>query len=135
MNNLTSSNAAIESGTHSVDATDRDFSNGNNSYEPYESETTLDFSAIWAAVYRSRLWIAGILLGCLLIGIVISLLLTPIYQAESTVQIDQEAAKVIGTEASELSASIQDSDRFLQTQLDVIRSRTLATTVDRKSVV
>lgn len=129
MNNLTSSNAAIESGTHSVDATNRDFSNGNNSYEPYESETTLDFSAIWAAVYRSRLWIAGILLGCLLIGIVISLLLTPIYQAESTVQIDQEAAKVIGTEASELSASIQDSDRFLQTQLDVIRSRTLATTV------
>ena len=87
---------------------------------------TLNFAAIWAAIYRSRYWIAGIVVGCLLVGIVVTLLSTPIYRAESTVQIDQEAAKVLGTEDTNATAAIQDSDRFLKTQLDVIRSRSLA---------
>lgn len=95
----------------------------------YGRASALDFAVIWSAVYRSRYWILGILVACLLIGIVVSLLSTPIYRAKSTVQIDQEAAKVIGTEETDLSASIQDSDRFLQTQLDIIRSRALATSV------
>ncbi len=100
-----------------------------NSRYTYETGGALDFAAIWSAIYRSRFWILGILIGCLLVGIVVSLLSTPIYQARATVQIDQEAAKVIGTESTDLSASIQDSDRFLQTQLDIIRSRGLAATV------
>ena len=89
----------------------------------------IDFSAIWAAVYRSRFSILAILATCFVIGIVTTLLTTKIYQASATVQIDQEAKKVVGTEQTDLSASIQDSDRFLQTQLDVIRSRALAITV------
>jgi len=106
-----------------------DFSGQDDADYGYGRTAALDFAAIWAAIYRSRLWILGILVACLLAGIVISLLSTPIYRATSTVQIDQEAAKVIGTEETDLSASIQDSDRFLQTQLDIIRSRALATSV------
>lgn len=89
----------------------------------------IDFAAIWAAVYRSRYWIGGIILGVLVLGVLVTLLTTPIYRAKATVQIDQEAAKVLGTEDTNLTAAIQDSDRFLQTQLDVIRSRSLTTTV------
>ena len=95
----------------------------------YGSGPSLDLAEIWAAIYRERFWILGLMIGCLLIGIVISLLSTPIYRANSKIQIDQEASKVIGTEATDLSASIQDSDRFLQTQLDIIRSRTMAVNV------
>ena len=90
---------------------------------------SIDFEAIWVAIYRSRFWIAGIVLGCVLLGVVITILSTPIYRAQATVQIDQEAAKVLGTEDSDTSAAIADSDRFLQTQLDVIRSRALAQSV------
>src|SRR3546814_14787323 len=90
-----------------------------------DSVFSLDFAAIWAAIYRSRFWIAGIVVGLLLIGFVITILSTPIFRATSTVQIDQEAAKVLGTEDSNASAAIQDSDRFLKTP----------TEVDRKSVV
>lgn len=101
-------------------------------FEPgYDDEglITIDLEAIWAAIYRSRFWIAGIVLGCVLLGIVVTILSTPIYRAQATVQIDQEAAKVLGTEDSEASAAIADSDRFLQTQLDIIRSRALAISV------
>lgn len=90
---------------------------------------SIDLEAIWAAIYRSRFWIAGIVLGCLLLGVVITILSTPIFRAIATVQIDQEAAKVLGTEDADATASIFDSDRFLQTQLDVIRSRSLAQAV------
>lgn len=90
---------------------------------------SIDFAAIWAAVYRSRYWIIGIVVGFLLLGLIVTVLSTPIYRASATVQIDQEAAKVLGTEDTNVTAAIQDSDRFLKTQLDVIRSRALAQTV------
>lgn len=86
----------------------------------------LNFAAIWAATYRSRYWISGIVVGCILVGIIVTLLSTPIYQAAATVQINQEAAKILGTEDSNTTAAIQDSDRFLKTQIDVIKSRSLA---------
>lgn len=89
----------------------------------------IDFEAVWAAIYRSRFWIAGIVLGCVLVGIIITILSTPIFRATATVQIDQEAAKVLGTEDADASAAIADSDRFLQTQLDIIGSRALAQSV------
>lgn len=97
----------------------------------YESEglIKLDFEAIWAAIYRSRFWIMGIVLGTLLLGVVFTILSTPIYRAAATVQIDQEAAKVLGTEDSDSTAAIADSDRFLQTQLQVVRSQALAQAV------
>lgn len=100
----------------------------NNDYDS-GGIISINLEAIWAAVYRSRFWIAGIVLGCILIGVVATILSTPIFRASATVQIDQEAAKVLGTEDTDATAAIADSDRFLQTQLDVIRSRTLAQSV------
>lgn len=94
-----------------------------------DSAFSIDFAAIWAAIYRSRYWIIGIIAGFLLLGLIVTILSTPIYRASATVQIDQEAAKILGTEDSNATAAIQDSDRFLKTQLDVIRSRALAQTV------
>ena len=89
----------------------------------------IDLKAVWAAIFRLRYTITGITGGAVALGVLITFLTTPVFRAEATIQINQEAAKVIGTEESDISASIQDSDRFLQTQLDVIRSGTLATMV------
>src|SRR3546814_6722408 len=102
----------------------------------YEREglIKLDFEAIWAAIYRSRFWIMGIVLGTLLLGVVFTILSTPIYRAAATVQIDQEAAKVLGTEDSDTTAAIADSDRFLQTQLQVVRSQSLSQAVAEEQI-
>src|SRR3546814_18685252 len=94
-----------------------------------DSVFSLDFAAIWAAIYRSRFWIAGIVVGLLLIGFVITILSTPIFRATSTVQSDQEAATVLGTTAINAPAAIQDSERFLTTPTQRIRTRSPAHTV------
>lgn len=107
----------------SIDGNER----GNN--QESSGLIAIDLEAVWAAVYRSRIAIGGLILGCLLLGVAITILSTPIFRAEATIQIDQEAAKVLGTEDVDSSTSVFDSERFLQTQLDVIRSRSLAQSV------
>ena len=89
----------------------------------------INLGAIWSAVYRMRFWMLSIIGAFLLLGVIVSMLSTPIYEAEASVQIEQEAAKVIGTEQTDSTTAVQDSDRFLKTQLDIIRSRTIAESV------
>lgn len=94
-----------------------------------EDSRLIDLREIWAIVYRSRVWIAAIMTMAVILGVIATLLMTPRYRADAAVQIDQEAVKVLGTEQSESSASIQDAERFLKTQVDVINSRALARAV------
>ncbi|SFO11028.1 capsular exopolysaccharide family [Sphingomonas sp. OK281] len=85
---------------------------------------------IWAAVYRSRYWIAGIFAVCIVLAIAVALLSTRLYQASASIEVRQEAEKVLGTEQDrEDSSSRADAERFLQTQLDIIRSRGVAEAV------
>lgn len=96
------------------------------------SENTKAFSLreIWAGVYRSRAWIALIMATCIVIAIAYSLLTTKLYESKVSIEVRQEAEKVLGTEADrEGAASKTDTDRFLQTQLQIVRSRGVASTV------
>lgn len=104
-------------------------SNNDNPNLPKSANEALieiDFRAIWTAITRSKYWIIAIMASAIMAAIAITLLMTPKYTARATLQIDQTAAKIIGTEEQEASAAIQDADRFLQTQVDVIKSRALA---------
>jgi succinoglycan biosynthesis transport protein ExoP len=87
-----------------------------------------DLKSIVSAFYRSRYWIVGILITCLVLGMALSLLSSRVYRALATVQIEQEAQKVLGTE-DQINNSLFDSNRFLQTQLDIVRSRNLTVKV------
>lgn len=91
----------------------------------------LDFRKVALIVRRNILVIVGIMALALGLGLVATLLTTPKYIAKATVQIDQEAARVLNTTSLEPTAGYQDADRFLQTQLDVLRSRALAERVAR----
>lgn len=85
---------------------------------------------IWAGVYRSRVWIGAIMAACILGAFAYSLLATRLYKSEVSIEIRQEAEKVLGTEADrEGAASKNDAERFLQTQLEIIRSRGVAQAV------
>ena len=100
--------------------------------DPRQGETTKTFSVheITAAIYRSRFGIALILAICVGIAVAYSLLATRLYTSEVSIEIRQEAEKVLGTEADrEGAASKSDTDRFLQTQLEILRSRGVAQTV------
>jgi succinoglycan biosynthesis transport protein ExoP len=86
----------------------------------------LDIKAIWSAIYRNRFAIFAILALSVLFGLVSAMLSTPIYRATASIQIEQTTAKVLETEQADPTSGIQDSERFLQTQLDILLSRSQA---------
>jgi succinoglycan biosynthesis transport protein ExoP len=96
----------------------------------YDGAGNIDVREIWAAFYRSRFWISIIFAAIFVVVFVVTLLSTRLYDGTASVEVRQEAEKVIGTEQDSESASSKiDADRFLQTQLDIIRSRTVSDAV------
>lgn len=87
---------------------------------------TLDFRRLVGSLWQYRLLIAGIVAAFLLLGIAVTFLMTPKYTASATIQIDQEEQRILDAEDQAASAAYQDADRFLQTNVDVLRSRRMA---------
>ena len=78
-----------------------------------EPRQWIDLRSIWAAIFRNRFVILAIFAIALLIGVIGVLLTTPIYQARASIQIDQQAARVLGTEEQEPMPIGTEVDRFL----------------------
>src|SRR5262249_10087558 len=60
----------------------------------------------------------------LAIGVMVTFTSTPIYRATVSIQIDRQAAKVVKTDSQPDYGDV--SDRFYQTQYDLLRSRMMA---------
>lgn len=86
----------------------------------------IDFRQIFVIIRRNIVLIAAVIALALVIGLIATLLTTPKYVATASVQIDQEAERVLNTEDRQPAAAYQDADRFLQTQTDILRSRSMA---------
>lgn len=74
---------------------------------------------------RRRWVIAGAIAACVLLGLIITLLMTPKYTAEVTIEISRESDQVTNFQGVEREVSIADQE-FYQTQYGLLRSRTLA---------
>lgn len=75
--------------------------------------------------FRWRYVILGAVAACALLGVVITLLMTPKYTAYTTVEISREADKVTSFQGVQSDASIADQE-FYQTQYGLLRSRSLS---------
>lgn len=89
----------------------------------------LDFRRVWAAVYRNRWLMGGILVGTIILGVVATALTTPLYNAHTSLEIERESANVLNVEEVEQEEVVQDVDQFLQTQVQILRSRSLRQSV------
>lgn len=89
-------------------------------------ESLIDFQRVMTALSRNRWIIAGIIVFALLLGAAITLLTTPRYTAEASLMINQQSDRVLSTEQVEPTVLPQDTERFLQTQVDILESRHLA---------
>ncbi|MBX7495289.1 polysaccharide biosynthesis tyrosine autokinase [Qipengyuania sp. 6B39] len=82
------------------------------------------------AAVRRHLWMALAIVGAVVVLALISTLLdTPRYTAETSVQINDQSDEVLGKDfesANAAAPSDWDIDRFLNTQLDILKSRGLA---------
>ncbi|MBX7540055.1 GumC family protein [Qipengyuania sphaerica] len=97
---------------------------------PVTGETALSSALrhVLAAI-RRNLWLALAIVGAALaLAIVATMLDTPRYAATSSVQINDQSDEVLGADFETQIAppSDWDTERFLNTQLDVLRSRALA---------
>jgi polysaccharide biosynthesis transport protein len=95
----------------------------------------LDLRYILAAV-RSNLWlIAAIIAAAFALALVATLLQTKRYTAATTIQINDSSGRILSNQdnpGDEQSNNSYDTDRFLKTQTDIIRSRGLALRVAQK---
>lgn len=76
-------------------------------------------------VIRRRYLIIGIVVGCVLLGLIATLLMTPKYTATSVIEISRESDKVTNFQGVEREANIADQE-FYQTQYGLLQSRTLS---------
>ena len=76
-------------------------------------------------VKRYRLFLSIFAL-CLVAGLVITLLSTPIYQAETTLQIDREAAQIVEVKDVQPVDDVYSAQEFYQTQYGLLKSRAVA---------
>jgi succinoglycan biosynthesis transport protein ExoP len=89
-------------------------------------DSTFDIAAYWHMAIKHRLTIVGCFLGSIAIGATLTLLTTPVYTAQATLQIDREAARIIATEDVTPRENMAQGEEFFQTQYGLLRSRSLA---------
>ncbi|MDP4575554.1 polysaccharide biosynthesis tyrosine autokinase [Qipengyuania sp. G39] len=89
-------------------------------------QVEIDFRAIVAAFRRNLIWVVAIVVGFLILGALLTLLVVPQYVATSRVLVEMETDQIIEGADTAPAAAYQDADRFLQTEVDILRSRSLA---------
>lgn len=103
------------------------FVNGDQSWsEQGSDQPTIDLAAYWRLALKYRFLIIGCFLAALVVGATLTLLMTPIYTAQATLQIDREAARVLDTEDAAPRENMMQGEEFFQTQYGLLRSRSLA---------
>lgn len=74
---------------------------------------------------RWKTVIIGVTVACIVLGLVVTLLMTPKYTATATVEIAREASQVTNIQGVQRDASVADQE-FYQTQYGLLRSRALS---------
>lgn len=90
----------------------------------------LNLGIYWHIIVKHRFVIGGAVLAALAIGVLLTLMTTPIYRATATIQIDREATRVVDIEGTEPMKG-GDAD-FYQTQYALLQSRSLAERVAQR---
>lgn len=88
---------------------------------------SFDLTQYWRLLNKHKFLIGGVFIASLVAGVVVSLLMTPIYSSSTTLQIDREAARVVSEDADvSPRESLVQGEEFFQTQYGLLRSRSLS---------
>jgi capsular exopolysaccharide synthesis family protein len=100
---------------------------GQGWVEVGEDRPIVDIASYWRLAIKYRFLLIGFLLVALGVGGALTLLMTPVYTAQATLQIDREAARIYNS-AEEVTPteSMVQGEEFFQTQYGLLRSRSLA---------
>jgi len=99
---------------------------------PEQAASGFQIDATWirGALYRQRWLIAATLLASLLLGLIVTLLATPIYQAKSSVRVQPWGNFIVpGSEVNTPITSSNEIERLMQTYQSIATTGKLALTV------
>lgn len=82
-------------------------------------------SKYWRVVVRWKWLISGIMISMLMLALLVTLLMTPLYTAEATIEISRQQDNVVNVKGVEPEVSVVDAE-FYQTQYALLGARTLA---------
>lgn len=99
-------------------------SEGWSNGEP--GQGALDIAVYWRLALKHRILILGCFFTVLAIGAALTFLMTPVFTAQATLQIDREAARIFNSEEVTPGESMIQGEEFFQTQYGLLRSRSLA---------
>jgi capsular exopolysaccharide synthesis family protein len=91
-----------------------------------DDQPAFDLAVYWRLALKYRILILGCFISVLTIGAALTLLMTPIYTANATLQIDREAARVFNADDVTPRENMAQGEEFFQTQYGLLRSRSLA---------
>lgn len=90
-----------------------------------DDDDEIDLLAYWRILVKRRWLVLSILGGVVALALLATLMATPIYRATSVLQLEKEGQQVVQVEGIQPGDGGWDPD-FLQTQYELIRSRSLA---------
>jgi polysaccharide biosynthesis transport protein len=97
--------------------------------EPVEAAVPLAHY-LWL-LKRHRYRLLGFIGGCVTAALLVSLQLTPTYEATTTIDIDRQTPPgIVGQEATQ--ATLNDADQFLATQIKLLQSDTVLRSIEKK---
>ncbi len=94
-----------------------------------EGDVGIDLLHYWNILWKHRWIILGAAAAGVIIATTVTLLTTPVYTAETTLQIDREAAKVVNIQEVTPREDLGQSEEFYQTQYGLLRNTALANRV------
>jgi succinoglycan biosynthesis transport protein ExoP len=104
---------------------------GGSGYGESPSELRIDLRKyLWLAI-KHRWLILGSVGVCLVLGLLVTFLTTPIYRATTSIQISRQADKIVQMDDVQSNDGLR-SEEFYQTQYELLQSRSLAERVVAK---
>lgn len=94
--------------------------------EERRDDDEIDLLAYWHILLKRRWLVLSILAGVVALALLVTLMSTPIYRATSVLQLEQEGTQVVQVEGMQPGESGRADPAFLQTQYELIKSRSLA---------
>ncbi|QDK31502.1 GumC family protein [Sphingomonas sp. IC081] len=95
------------------------------------ADTSLEviLKKVIAIVRRNVLLIAATVASVVVFGAIVTMLITPKYDSQAQVLVEDQADQIIEGSDLQRAGAAWDTDRFLQTQLGILQSRSLARSV------
>ena len=91
---------------------------------------TIDYAGLLATLVKWRLMILGVVLGAVILAVIYTLVVTPLYHSTATLEIAEAPVQVV--EVGKVEDGQTSSGQFFTTQLGLLRSETLAARTARQ---